>query len=224
MDPNKTDFKQNASRSLAYMRENPNELEKKNTTMTSKLTGYMKSSGQGSANKVTDHEANIAEVFETNGFTLAPRRSLPEMDGYYYVYQSGGSQQKGDFLLFWILDGEIKSKIILDAKHSNSKSIYLNDGWFETDTIYIVSFNAGTKKYPKYTCLIGLGKDIPTESDSKVMSHIIEIKKELNKSKKTMLTNFLSVVFRFANQYSCKQFTDEFSSDRFQKTLAWLEP
>lgn len=224
MEPNKTEFKIKAAGALTYIRDNPNELEKKNTIMTDKLTEYMKSGGQGSANKVTPHEANIAEVFEAHGFSLAPRKSLPETDGYYYVYQSGGSQQKGDFLLYWILDGEIKSKIVLDAKHSNSKSIYLNDGWFESDTIYIVSFNSGTKKYPKYACLVGLGQDIPTDSDSKVMYHIIEIKKELNKSKKTMLTNFLSVVFRFANQYSCKQFTDEFSSDRFQKTLAWLEP
>lgn len=206
------------------MNENPSDLEKKNQTYVEKLSAYMKTSGQGSANKVTPHEANIAEVLERSGFALTPKKKLPSEDGYYYVYQMGGSQQKGDFLLYWMLGGEMKSNIILDAKHSNSNSIYLNDGWFEPDTIYVLSFNSGTKKYPKNTCAIAIGQDIPTESDSKVMYHIIEIKKELNKSKKTMLTTFLSVVFRFANQYSCKQFTDEFRSDRFQKTLAWLAP
>lgn len=224
MELTKQEFKAKALQAITYMRENPNELEKNNIDMFQKLTNYMKSSGQGSANKVTNHEANIAEVFEKYGFILAPHKALPEEDGYYYVYQESGSQQKGDFMIFWILDGEMKSKIILDAKHSNSKSIYLNDGWFEIDTIYIVSFNSGTKKYPINTCLIGLGQDIPTEKDSEEMRRIIKIKQELNESKNDNDTDFLKKYFRFANQYSCKQFTNEFSNDRFEKTLAWLEP
>lgn len=219
----KTTFKSKVRRTLEFMRMNPSLLEKTNVTMIAKLTTYMDSSGHGSANKVNNHEANIAEILETCGFSLSPRKTLPSVDGYYYIYQSGGSQQKGDFLLFWHKDGEIQSKILVDAKHTNSKSIYLNDGWFETDTIYVVSHNSGTKKYPKFECLIGLGQDIPTESDSKVMYHIIEMKKGLNKSKNKD-TDFLLPYFRFANQYSCNQFTDEFSADRFAKTLAWLEP
>jgi hypothetical protein len=220
----KTVFKKQICEAFAYMHEYPADLEQPNEAMVLRLTNYMKSNGQGSGNHVNFHEANIAFVFESHGFHLAKKGSIPDKDGYYYVYQVGGSQKKGDFMLFWVSDGEIQSKIMVDAKHTNSKSIYLNDGWFDVDTIYIVSHNAGTKRYPKYECFIGLGQDIPTEEDTKVMYHIIEIKKELNKSKKTMLTRFLSVVFRFANQYSCKQFTEEFTTERFQKTLSWLEP
>lgn len=217
-------FKSKIIQALTHMREAPAELEMKNVVMFQKLTEYMKTTGQGSANEVKHHEANIAEKFESHGFLLAPRNTLPETDGYYYVYQAGGSQQKGDFMLFWMLDGEMQSKIIFDAKHSNGKSIYLNDGWFEEDTIYIVSFNAGTAKYPKPTCLIGLGQHIPTEKDSEEMRRIIKIKQELNKNEKDTTTDFLRKYFRFANQYSCKQFTDDFMTDRFEKTLAWLQP
>jgi hypothetical protein len=184
----------------------------------------MKTKGQGSSNKPTSHEAGIAIVLEAHGFILAHRKLNPTDAGYYYRYQGKGSQQKGDFELFWVKHGNIQSKLMLDAKHSNTKIIILNDGWFDEETIYIISYNAGTPKYPKYACFIGLGRDIPTECDDKIMYLIRELKKELNRTKKTMLTNFLGIYFRFANQYSCTQFTEEFAQDRLRKTLEWLEP
>lgn len=69
----KTEFKKNIFQAFAYMREHPAELEKPNERMVLKLTEYMKSTGQGSGNHVNFHEANIADVFESNGFCLAKR-------------------------------------------------------------------------------------------------------------------------------------------------------
>lgn len=219
-------FKTAISQALAFMRENPANLTGNPKDMMSKLDASVKSSGQGTANKACGHEASIAVVLETNGFTLAPRKVVPNECGYYYWYQPNGSQKKPDFVLFWVLDSVKQYEIIIDAKHGSKDQIVLNDGWFDNDTIYIISFTATLARRAGRTplCLIGLGRDIATESDSKIMEHIIGIKNELNKNKKTMLTSFLKICFRFANQYSCKQFTPEFRDDRFQKTLSWLGP
>jgi hypothetical protein len=212
------------SRALAYMRENPTDLTGNPKDMITKLDASVKSAGQGTANKACGHEASIAIVLEANGFTLAPRKVVPREEGYYYWYQPNGSQKKPDFILFWVLNGVKKSEVIIDAKHGSKDQIVLNDGWFDNDTIYIISFTATvTRKAGRQSsCLIGMGRDIVTESDSKIMAHIISIKNELNKNKKSMLTSFLKICFRFANKYSCKQFTPEFREDRFQKTLSWL--
>jgi hypothetical protein len=218
----KQHFKQQVLNAFKFMRENPSALEAPCVSMVDKLSAYMKSSGQGSANKVTNHEANIASVFEENGFSLAPRKSSPTDDGYYYVYQSGGSQKKGDFVLFWYVDGETCSKIVVDAKHSNSKSIYLNDGWFDEDTVYIISYNAGTKKFPKLECFIGMGQDIPTDLERAEMEELVKFKQQKNSEKNVV--GFVRIYIRFANQYSCKRFTGDFTIDRFEKTLSWLEP
>ena len=42
--------------------------------------------------------------------------------------------------------------------------------------------------------------------------------------RKNIKTDFLSIYFRLANGYSTKQFTPEFISDRFKKTVSWLLP
>lgn len=220
------EFTSSVSRALAYMRENPSDLTGNPKDMMIKLDASVKSTGQGTANKACGHEACIATVWEANGFSLAPRKIIPTKSGYYYWYQPNGSQKKPDFILFWVLDGDKKNEIIIDAKHGSKDQIVLNDGWFDNDTIYIISFTINLSRKAGRTplCLIGMGRDIVTESDSKIMAHIIDIKNELNKNKKSMLTSFLKICFRFANQYSCKQFTPEFREDRFQKTLSWLQP
>ena len=219
----KYEFKFNLSNAFTFMRENPDELEKNPIDMIKKLSDYMKSSGQSSANHVTNHEASISVIFEKYGFELSTQDE--KKDGYYYVYQMGGSQKKGDFFLFWVNNGKFQSSIVADAKHSNKNVFYLNDGWFEEETIYIISFSENISRGVwKKMCFVGLGKDIPTEEDSVVMKEIIEMKKKLNSEKRSRLTSHLKVVFRFANQYSCKQFNHEFTRIQFEKMLAWLEP
>jgi hypothetical protein len=217
-------LKTQLSNALTHIRGTPECLKvAQNATMV-KLNDYLKSDGQGSANKATNQEACIATVLETYGFVLTVRNGIPETDGLYYWYQGKGSQQKGDFTVFEVSDGEMIRSVVIDAKHTNSSTFYLNDGWFDENTIYIISYKQ-TKKWWGNTlnmCLIGMGQDIPTDSDKRVMAHILAIKKELNNSKKTLGATFLKVVFRFANQYSCNQFQPEFNHELFQKTLAWL--
>jgi hypothetical protein len=144
----------------------------------------------------------------------------------YYWYQPAGSQKSGDFLLFRSEGGTKKDEVLFDAKHTNSATFYLNDGWFNQDTIYVVSFSesAGRGLGRKKICFVGLGQDIPTENDTMIMNHYNDFKKAENSKRKDMKPDFLSVYIRFANQYSTKQFTPEFISDRFKKTVSWLLP
>ncbi len=84
----------------------PSLLEQKPIEMMQRLKHHCDSSGQGSANPVTPQEACIAEVLESNGILLAPERNvLPTEDGLFFWYQSGGTQQKGDFVAFEVSGG-----------------------------------------------------------------------------------------------------------------------
>lgn len=224
--PLKQRFKDGIIDSLKFMKLNPGNLEETPVEIMVRLKEYMKSKGQSSANEVKPHEACIAGIFESRGFKLATRNVVPKDDGLFYWYQAGGSQTGGDFLLFWVLGGKKLSHVYFDAKHTNTEVFFLNDGWFNEDTIYIVSLSKsnGRGRGRKNVCFIGMGQDIPTERDSLIMQSYNGIKRELNSKRKTEAPDFLSIYVRFANQYSTKQFTDDFIEDRFKKTVSWLLP
>jgi hypothetical protein len=207
------------------MNRNPEVLEEHPTEIIDRLIDYMETNGQGSGNEVKAHEACIADVLESHGFSIADRNVVPTADGLYYWYQPAGSQKSGDFDLFYVEHGEKKSSTLIDAKHTNMGTFYLNDGWFNTDTIYVVSFSvsAGRGLGRKKTCFIGLGQDIPTEKDSKIMAYYNEFKRTENARRKDMEPDFLTIYVRFANQYSTKQFDPEFLNDRFEKTMMWIQ-
>ena len=117
---------------LTTMSANPALLEREPVEMMARLKRHCDTRGQGSANPVTRHEACIADVLETHGLHLAPERNVvPAKDGLYFWYQPGGTQQKGDFVVFAAEGGVNTHSITLDAKHSNGTTIYLNDGTFE---------------------------------------------------------------------------------------------
>lgn len=222
----KVKFKQSVVDSFRFMRENPDKLEEKPIGMLEQLKDHINSNGQGSANDPNPHEACIAEVFKAHGLLLAPTRNVvPDNDGLYYWYQPGGSQQKGDFLLFWVLGGEKQSDIIVDAKHSNGSMIFLNDGWFWEDTIYVVSYCRNVRRGEwKNECFVSLGQDIPTENDNYIWNLYNDKKKEMNANRKELKPDFLQPYFRFAHQYSCKQFDSEFTASRFVNVVEWLQP
>lgn len=214
---------------LAHMRTNPQVLEQKPYTMVAALQAYIGSDGQGTGNKVSEHEACIALVLEEKGFIRAPRGTTPATDGLWYWYQLQGSQQAGDFLVFEVKDGVKRAERILDAKHSNGVSIYLNDGTFEPGTIYIVSFTRcldrikGQRKKPReQVCFIGLGEDIFTEKDREVMVAWRSALRAMNAAGAD--TDHLRVYARSANQYSCGRFTPEFAASCWEKTSASLAP
>lgn len=214
---------------LAHMRTNPQDLENKPVAMVATLHAYINSDGQGSANEVKPHEACIALVLETNGFVRAPRGTTPTTDGLWYWYQLNGSQRAGDFLVFEVKGGVKRAERILDAKHSNGISIYLNDGTFEPGTIYIVSFTRcldrikGQRKKPReQVCFVGLGEDIFTDKDRGVMATWRAALRAMNAAGSD--TDHLRVYARSANQYDCKRFTAEFAGACWTRLTALLEP
>lgn len=212
---------------LAYMREHPAELEEEYPVMRSELQAYLKSDGQGTGNKATDHEACIAKILENHWFVRVPRGTIPTVDGVYYWYQCKGSQRSGDFLVFEVKDGVKCSERVLDAKHSNDMSIFLNDGTFETGTIYIVSFTRRDfarqrKKDRKRVCFIGLGEDIYCDEDRIAMDEWRAEVRKLNANKPK--SRYLRFYNRSANQYDCDSFTSEFTEDRWSRLTASLVP
>jgi hypothetical protein len=201
-------------------------LEEKPIAMLERLKEHSDSSGQGSANDPTPHEACIAVVLEEHGICLAPHRNVvPAEDGCYFWYQPGGTQQKGDFLLFATAGGQIQHRLVVDAKHTNGSAFHLNDGWFWEGIVYIVSFCRNVRRGEwKNECLIALGQDIPTAKDNEIWETYNEAKKQMNANRKEKQPDFLQPYFRFAHQYSCKQFDQDFMATRFASVLASLGP
>ena len=219
-------FATRVAAAFAFLRENPDKLEEKPMEMWERLKEHSDSSGQGSANDPTFHEACIAVYLEESGICLAPHRNaVPAEDGCYFWYQPGGTQQKGDFLLFEATDGQIRNRLVVDAKHTNTSTFYLNDGWFWEGIVYIVSFCRNVRRGEwKNECLIALGQDIPTAKDKEIWEAYNEAKKQMNANRKEKQPDFLQPYFRFAHQYSCKQFDSEFMTTRFASVLASLGP
>lgn len=213
---------------LAHMRDHPWELEERPTKMVSELQIYMKSDGQGSGNEVKYHEACIAKILENNWFTIVPRGTIPNVDGLYYWYQLQGTQQSGDFFVFEVKNGVKRCERVLDAKHSNGMSIFLNDGTFETGTIYIISFirlnavSGQRKKDRESVCFIGLGDDIFNDDERATLAKWRDTLREMNVNKPK--TSYLRLYARSANQYDCHRFTPEFITGCWSRLIASLEP
>jgi len=135
---------------------------------------------QGTGNKVTDQEACFAVEIEKKGFVFLPKGAAAPANGLYYQYQVNGSQQEGDFRVCEFKDGTMLYSHVFDLKHTNSKKFYFNDGWFQPGVIYVVSWNAGTKKYPNLKAHIALGQDVPSEAEKKFMAELQAFKREKN--------------------------------------------
>ena len=160
---------------------------------------------KGYGNAPTDQEASFAVEAEKAGYTFISKDAKIPTEGMFYKYQLNGSQSNIDFML---IENDRSMKI--DLKSSKGMTFYWNDGWFETDVIYIVSFRS--KKVDKV--YIGYGEESYEKEDNDAWVTIREIIKKMNKD--TKKTKFLKIYNRLANQYSCKQFTDEFSETKFQ--------
>lgn len=172
---------------------------------------------QGTGNKVTDQEASFADVVASHGFTFLPKGAAPPASGLFYLYQLQGSQQEGDFGLREYEGGAVKSEVILDLKHGNGKTFFLNDGWFHKDVIYIISWNAGTPKKPVFRTHIARGQDIPSAEEQAFMETLIAFKREKNTT--TSKVGSLRPYIRFANQYSCERFTEVVAAEHLAAAL-----
>ena len=197
---------------LRAIHEDPNLL-KQSTTLQQFLQTQGNTLAQGTGNKVTDQEACFAKLLQDHGYTFVAKREIP-IDLSYYKYQPNGTQKSPDFEVY---DVETNKKMKFDLKHSNSKSFYFNDGWFEKGLIYVISWS---KKKNDNRVLIGYGDDIPTSEENEEMIRFVQFKKDCNKQNKKV--GSLRKCVRFANQYSCELFTEEFSTEKFNRVVESL--
>jgi hypothetical protein len=199
---------------------NPAILERKLPEMVAFLQRQGDTEGQGTGNKVTDQEACFADELTKRGFQFLPKDAPNPEAGFYYRYQLKGSQQSLDFGLREYEGGQLKKEVIVDLKHTNSKSFYLNDGWFEKGVYYIVSWNAGTKKNAIRRAHIALGEEIPSAEEQAFMAELIAFK--CAKNTDTKKVGSLRPYIRFANQYSCERFTAEVAATHLANALATI--
>ena len=141
-------YRENLLSLLQAIRANPATLERHLPEMVAFLQRQGNPDAQGTGNKVTDQEASFADEATKHAFKFLAKGTKPSEDGLYYVYQVSGSQKKGDFGLYHYKNGAVIHQHIIDLKHTSGKTFYLNDGWFEKDIIYIVSWNFGTQRRP----------------------------------------------------------------------------
>ena len=198
---------------LQKLRTFPELLKKGYPSTIEFLHNLTGKNGQGSGNMPTNQEACFAFEALQHGFKF----ENPTLDGGYIKYQPNGSQKSIDFVLIEKV-GDLLNSVEVDLKHTNTKTFYWNDGWFEQNVVYIISYTVkGTDRI-----YIGYGEETPTEQDSLEMKELVEFKKKWNLEKKN--TGFLKKYLRFANQYSCDQFTDEFSKEKFESIELRLTP
>lgn len=206
--------------------KNPSVLEEKHPEMKKKLDSYC-GKGQGLGNKCSDQEACFAVVFEANGWTL---RSDESKQGLFYTYQAQGTQKAIDFQLMHIEEGKVIDLINIDLKHGDKEAIFLNDGTFLDDVIYVISFTrilprvkGGGRKCPReQVCVIARGQDVMTEKDRKALENRFALLKQLNSIKEDL--DHLVMYARNANQFSCKRFSSLFTEECLQKTQSWILP
>lgn len=226
MDSNKALFNENIAKVLNKIYTDPSILQNDDEPMRIKLRSQGKKDSQGTGNAVTPQEAYFAVLLESNGFTFIPKEKKGNhikyikknnlSDGLYYIYQVNGSQQSIDFGLILLKNKEIIEQINFDLKHSNNDVIFLNDGWFENNVIYLVTwFNKETVK-----SFIGLGQHIPTKEDKEIMDILLKFKK--GKNSETKKGGFLIPYLRFANRYLCSQFTEDFTKENYEKVKQFL--
>jgi len=199
-------------------------LKQKVPAMAAKLQSQGRSDTDGTGNKVTNHEAAFAAVLEQHGFTWIPKHkkddhlaSLPSQ-GLYYIYQVNGSQQAVDFQLMYVESNKIQQYVNIDCKYSSSATIMLNDGWFDKDIVYLVTWNP-TKSTTKN--FVGLVQHFTTEKDATLYAEVRKTIKQLNTS--TEKGDCFKPYFRLASQYSVKGWDDSFIEKNHQEVLRWLQ-
>ena len=78
----------------------------------------------------------------------------------------------------------------------------------------------GTTGKPIFKTHVALGEDIPSSEEKKFMAELQAYKKEKNSETKTI--GSLRPYIRFANQYSCKGFTEEVASRHLERVVEKL--
>lgn len=187
------------------------------TEICDRLNGSGKT-GQGRANGNTTQEASFAYLLEKSGFISCLKKTVPACDGMYYIYQPNGTQQSPDFRVFYAKTCVSIWSLDVDMKQSNTGTIVLNDGWFNTGVVYILSYKIDKKD----NVVVGLGQDIPSKEEEELFQRMLKIKRELNSGEKQI--GCLQTYFRFANQYKCTRFNNEMKTLYLSSIKTFLDP
>ena len=193
-------FKSNILKILKYCRDNTSKIYGKIDEITERYKTIKKANDKAQLNEIA-----FMFILEENGFCNDSKSELA------YVYQPNGLQKTPDFRLIKYTDNIITESLDIEMKGSKSKNIYLNDGTFEDNIIYIITFI----EQKKYNCLIAYGRDILTDKDRECLKKRRELIREVNDGIKQE-TDFLKLYLRSANTYSCKQFTCDFIDKCFK--------
>jgi hypothetical protein len=202
---------------------NPCHLTKKCPEMQKRLQSQGKEESDGTGNKVTNQEAAFAQLLEDSGFTWIAK---PKKDtwkealmnqGLCFLYQLNGTQASVDFALMYVQDSKILETFYVDLKYSTSTKIFLNDGWFEPNILYLFTWT----ERQAIRVFVGLAKDFTTEEESNTRSELRKQLAELN-SKQKVVGKFHMYV-RCANTYNLKTFTKEFSEVCRDKAITWIQ-
>jgi len=188
----------------------------------------MEKSLQSQGNMVNNnnsHEALFENLLKENGFNpIAIKKKndylkcLPA-EGYYYIHQPNGSQAPPDFVILYINDNIVKESYKIDCKYSKSESIMLNDGWFHSDTLYVMTWTANKN----VKGLIAFGDIFTTEQDYNEWQAFRLHSAEMN-SRPREGRNY-SGYSRNAGQYSLKHdFTDTNIQTYMNETINRLQP
>ena len=216
-------FKIHVAALFQYLQVRPDRLEENHSEKRKQLNKSC-GNGQGLGNKASHQEACFAVIAEGYGFL--PYR--PNTDGYFYKYQLCGTQRAIDFQLLEVVDGVTVNFVNVDLKHGDAQGIFLNDGTFLDDVVYVVSFSRkvkveGQRKMQKQNvCAIFLGQHAMTEKDKARMEEWRSLIRKMNKQ--TEQGDFLILYARSANRYDCKQFTNEYILEKSKLLFSWLLP
>ena len=228
-------FKKKLINTLKFAYENPSCLiidekeekeEKEYKIILEKLIGKTK------GNKPTNQEICFAKLLEKNDFLFSHKpdkkknkeeikedkedkedKEEIKQEGYLYIYQPNGTQRSPDFSVGYYKDGIKVSEVLFDLKSTSSKKIYLNDGWFEEDIVYMITYRIKKKDF----CLISFGKYIPTPVEIEAKNKIDKIKKQFNTEFNT-IENF-HIYFRFANTYNIDGRLDQNKEKIYKDTI-----
>jgi hypothetical protein len=186
---------------------------------------------QGSGNAATNQEACFAHELEAIGFTFQTNITVPDYNGLYYAYQVNGTQRAIDFQAYEWENEEKTALLNFDLKHTKTATFFLNDGWFNHNIVYIVSWmrqmsqKRARQKILQPETFVGLGQDIPIAEEIALYTRLREIKQQCNSEFKGV-GSFHSYL-RFANTYTCDRFTPEFDKiclEHVQDYIASLCP
>lgn len=181
--------------------------------------------GQGLGNKASDQEACFASMAEE--FNFLPYE--PNKNGCFYKYQVCGTQRSLDFQLLSV-ENNVSDSVNIDMKHGDAETIFLNDGTFLPDVVYVVSISQkvkvpGERKLQKqHVCAVMLGQDVMSAKDQEALEKWREYIRQGNQLAKTMETDHLKLYARSANRYECDWLTPEAVNERWSRVQSFLLP